>query len=739
MENNTHIASTENEIDLKTVFNILQAHKWILLAALFVGFFIGYLLTLRITPQYQASALLHIDDQVSSSSVLSGLSGFTGAVSKASPAQVQTALIKSRFVLQPLIQKLGLNISAKPNYYPFFGKMLANRYQGKTVATAPLGLNKYAWGGESIKVAELNVDPSISNNKPLTLTANKNHQFTLSTQNGEVILKGNVGTLAISKKYPNTSILVSQLNARPQENFSVKLIPMKDIINKLKNNISVTDAGQTTLNKNLDTGVLNINLKWPDPHQLPLIVDDLIKIAKQKNVQQKSQEAGQQLQFVEQQTPILQQALNQSEQKLNDYKSKKGILDISAEAQEMIQEASQLTNQKMMLTLRRKSLLQRFMPSHPAILDMNDQIKEIQGKITQLDHKIKTLPHMDQQAITLTRNVTIKEKLYTQLQARIQQLKIIQAGTVGDVQILNKSTVPLKPLPMRKGLIIVATGIGLLMLTAMAYLIKQLLFSGISDPDELEERIGLRVHAVIPHSKIQEEYDHKKNTDRIKILALKSPKDTAIEGLRGLRTTLNLSTSEETNNIINIMGASPGIGKSFISLNLGCVFAESNKKVILLSADMRKGKLYQKLSLKKAPGLSEYLKENNTLEDIIQSTAQPGLDFISAGKYPQNPAELLSQPQLKDLLDKLSTIYDKIIIDTPPIMAVTDACLIGQFADTNLLAVGLGKNQLREVKATIKRLQVNKINCDGMICNYYSKKVMYYANNKYGYYYYSYK
>jgi tyrosine-protein kinase Etk/Wzc len=370
---------------------------------------------------YQASALIQVNAPASSASNKS--SSFTSSVSKASLAQVQTALIKSRFILKLLIEKLNLNISTN------IKKTSLNRHYEEQ-------------GSEFIKVDELNMDPRIFNNNPLTLTANKNNQFTLSTQNGDTILKGTVGTLAISKKYPNTSILVSQINAHPQETFNVKLIPMKDIIKKLEENITITRVDQRMpknyLNRN--KRVLKISLKWPDRHQLPTILNTLLNISVQKNLQQKSEEVGQQLKFVEQQIPILKRSLNHSEQELNDYRSKKGNLNISSEAQQMIQVAAQLANQKMRLTLRRKSLLLRYMPSHPLIIHIKDQIKEIQGKMTQLDQQIKTLPHVDPQAVTLTRDVTTQEKLYAQLLARHQQLIVIKAGLVSDILILDSSS-----------------------------------------------------------------------------------------------------------------------------------------------------------------------------------------------------------------------------------------------------------------------------------------------------------
>ena len=753
MENNTPSINAhtvkETEIDLGTILSILKAHKWLLCIAACIGLIIGFFITKEITPQYEATALIKVNEsETSNNSILSGISAFSGGASSASSAEVQTALIQSRYVLDPLIKKQALNIQATPIYFPIVGRLLSSDKTDIissdktdiTVTKPRFGLDQYAWGGEEIKVSRLNVDSKIFN-KPLTLIAGGNGHFKLYDQNDNFILAGTTGILATSKKYPDTSILVSKLRSRPRERFTVKLLSTQKIEDTIRKNLSISDAGQSSNGGKNNTGILNISLKWPNKDQLPLILNDLVDIAKKKNIQQKSQNATHKLTFVEQQIPLLKQDLTTAAKALNDYKSQKGLLDIDAEGRALLQQQAGIRQQELNLELRKKYLLKYFTPSHPNIINTDQQITDLQKQQSLLNKKIKQLPHMDQKAMALLLDLDVKKKLYTQLLGRAQQLSVMKAGTVSDVSILSQSTIPLLPLSTHTPMIIAASALFAFILTAMFLLIRHLLFSGITDPEELEDTFGISVNAVVPHSKDQAKFYRKNNNEITSgILTLQSPKDIAVESLRSLRTSLKLEISQlDHTPIVNIMGASPSIGKSFISLNLAAVFAETKLKVCLIDADLRKGLLHKRINLNKSPGLSELLQLDTDITNNIQKTAFENLDCITSGETPSNPAELLSTPKLESRLAELKHQYDIIIVDTPPIMAVTDTCIIGQHTDINLLTVGLGINNQSEISATLKRLTKNRIKCFGIVCNYHKKTMMDYSKNKQHHYYYSYE
>jgi tyrosine-protein kinase Etk/Wzc len=273
-------------------------------------------------------------------------------------------------------------------------------------------------------------------------------------------------------------------------------------------------------------------------------------------------------------------------------------------------------------------------------------------------------------------------------------------------------------------------------------LIQKALHKGVEDPSEIEA-IGLPVYASVPFSTHQDKLmglaktltkgiKRKKNQSK-NVLAIDNPADLSIEALRSLRTSLHFAMMEAKNNVIAISGPSPGVGKSFISANLGVVLAQSGQKVLLVDADMRKGYLQKQFSLAWENGLSDYLSGQQTLEQVTKSTNVDGLSIITRGQVPPNPSELLMHSNFSKLIEEIKAKYDIVIIDTPPILAVTDPAIVGGHAGSMLLVTRFGQNAIKEIDYARQRFEQNGINVKGVVFNGVLKK----ASNAYGYYGYS--
>lgn len=235
--------------------------------------------------------------------------------------------------------------------------------------------------------------------------------------------------------------------------------------------------------------------------------------------------------------------------------------------------------------------------------------------------------------------------------------------------------------------------------------------------------------ATIPFSSIQGEIIKKERKGDNKIflkhtiLADFDPSDLAIEALRGLRTSLHFTMIESNNNVLMISGVSPGCGKTFISANLSSLITKSGKRVLLLDADLRKGYVHELFSLKNELGLSSFLTSSKVdVSKYIQHDERTGLDIIPRGKIAPNPSELLMTARFELLVSTLSNMYDFVIIDTPPIMAVTDPSIIGRHAGTTMLVVGFAKNTVKEVEMSISRFEKSGVSISGLIVNGYVKK-----------------
>ena len=343
------------------------------------------------------------------------------------------------------------------------------------------------------------------------------------------------------------------------------------------------------------------------------------------------------------------------------------------------------------------------------------------------------------------RDVEVTQQIYVGLLNKVQELRILKAGTVGSVRIIDKALVQPSPIKPRKALIaIMSTLIGGIAAAGLV-LFRALFNKGIESPDKLEEQ-GVAVYATVPLSEKQVKANKllslkqrrarkaKSEAAPISLLAQDDPTDLAIEALRSLRTSLHFAMMDADNKILMITGPSPEVGKSFVSANLGVVLAQTGQRVLVIDADMRKGHLHRYFQAASQPGLSTYLSGQSSKEDIIQSSIVDKLDFIARGKAPPNPSELLMHERFKTLMDSLSDDYDLILVDTPPILAVTDAAIVGQLAGSSLLVTRFGLNSIKEVDAALTRFAQNKVDIKGAILNCMERR----ATNEYGYYAYEY-
>ncbi|MCB1771754.1 MAG: polysaccharide biosynthesis tyrosine autokinase, partial [Candidatus Competibacteraceae bacterium] len=195
------------------------------------------------------------------------------------------------------------------------------------------------------------------------------------------------------------------------------------------------------------------------------------------------------------------------------------------------------------------------------------------------------------------------------------------------------------------------------------------------------------------------------------------PEDDAVESLRSLRTTLHFALMDADNGALLITGSSPGLGKSFISKNLAVVLAQSGKKVAIVDADLRKGLLHQGFGLSREQGVSEYVSGVARLEEILKATVLPNLMVITTGQRPPNPSELLMHLRFEELLQQLNKLFDIVIVDAPPVLAVTDAAIVGRMTGATLLVARAGSHPMRELEQTIKRLGQAGVPVKGFVFN----------------------
>ncbi|MDY8147906.1 polysaccharide biosynthesis tyrosine autokinase [Vibrio sp. PBL-C16] len=707
----------DDEIDLGKLFGIILDAKWLILCTVVLFSIIGVGVAILSTPIYKADALIQIESK--SSGGISAMVGDMGELFSAeSSATTEIEIIKSRMILGGTVDKFNLTTVVSPNYMPIIGKGLA-RLQGEQI---------------SLSVSRFNA-PSYAVGVPLTLEVidSEKQTFRLLEDDNNVILEGKVGELLEKNGY---QFLATELVAQTGDSFTVSKISKLDAINKLQENLSISERGK-------QTGIISLSFSGEDRAKIQDILNDISQNYFLQNVQRNSAEAEQSLEFLKGHLPDIKTKLTASEDVLNRFRQENESIDLGLEAQSTLKVMVELEAQLNELTFKESEISQRFTQDHPAYKSLLDKRETLLKEKERLNKQVQKLPKTQREVLRMTRDVEVNQQIYIQLLNKVQELNIIKAGTVGNVRILDNSQSFSKPIKPKKALIVVlATLLGGMAGVAFV-LIRAAFHRGVETPDQIEQ-IGMPVYASVPKSIQQLEFANKLKRNKgsnneLVLLAEANPADLSIEALRSLRTSLHFAMMEAKNNVLMISGPAPSIGKTFVSTNFAAVAAKTGQKVLLIDADMRKGYLQQCFGLRWDNGLSDYLSGKTSLSNIIKSTSIDNLDVVTRGQVPPNPSELLMHPRFKSFVDEMSAQYDLVIIDTPPVLAVTDPSIVGALAGTTLMVARFDQTTLKEIEVAQGRFEQSGVEVKGVILNAVEKKASNSYGYGYGYYNYAYK
>jgi tyrosine-protein kinase Etk/Wzc len=334
-----------------------------------------------------------------------------------------------------------------------------------------------------------------------------------------------------------------------------------------------------------------------------------------------------------------------------------------------------------------------------------------------MNARMRQLPETELESARLARDVKVSSELYMLVLNKAQELRVLKSGTVGNVRTVDGAFVPDEPVaPRPVPVLFVSLVLGLGVGVGLA-LLRAALDDRTMDPDEIERVTGVPVYATVPHSPRQAFLaGSARRRNPLPVLAGDDPSDVAVEHLRSLRTSLQFALLEATSNVVMVSGPSPRLGKSFVAVNLAHVLAEADRRVLLVDADLRRGHLHRYYGLPRSPGLSELLT-GSPEEDTIRTTSHPRVHILATGRVPPNPAEMLGSERFRRLVAEVSLRYDIVLVDTSPILAVTDPALVGRIAGVVLLVLKAGQHPVREIELAVKRLEQNRIKVHGAVLN----------------------
>lgn len=710
-----------DEPNVLEYWDIIVDNRWLIAAVTALAVVASGSYALLAKPVYESNLLIQVED--SAGSAKSFLGEAASLFDVKTPATAEMEIIRSRMVLGQAVENTRLYIEAKPRRLPVVGDWLSRR---ATALSEPI--SGWVTGRESIRVETFDVPPEFKGS-PFRLTAGGPGKYTMTHPELGRELAGTVGVPLTHTTGSGTFTLqVTALEAIAGAEFDVTRHSRLEVIEGLQQNLKLAEKGR-------QSGVINATLQDTDRSKLTTILNEIGQQYVRQNVERKAAEAQKTLAFLDVQLPQFKKQLDQSEEAYNRYRNQKGTVALDEEARLILTQSVELQSRLVEAQQKRRELVARFTNEHPSVKTLDDQIAAWNREIADLNARVKALPSVQQDALRLERDVKVNNELYQQLRNNALQLQLIREGKIGNVRLIDSAATPIQPVKPKKSMTVaLALALGLAGGVMLA-LARNAFFRGIRNPQEIEAHTGLNVYSTIPLSNAQEEMA-RKVVDRqsgVHILARSAPQDVAIESLRSLRTALQFAMLEASNNRVLISGATPGVGKSFVSVNFAAVLAAAGKRVLLIDADLRKGHLNQYFGIPRANGLSELIAGSIDLETATRRELLSNLDVIPTGVLPPNPSELVLSGAFSSILERVSADYDMIVIDTAPVLAAADTLSIAAHAGTLLLVARAGQTQLGELHECARRLTHAGKQATGVLFNAMDLTRRHYGNYGYRY------
>jgi len=715
------------------MLNLMRDHIWEILATTAILLMLAGLYLLIAPKIYSADVLVRVDPPEQNALGIALQNQETLPPPAPSPV-TEMAVMRSRSVLGPVIERYRFDVTVTPHTIPLLGDIVARFAKPGEPAAPWLGLKSFAWGGESVQVGALEVPGDLEEEK-LTLVALEGGAYELRAPSGDVLVEGRVGTVA---KANDVSVLIKQLAARPGTRFTVIRWNALDALKRFDGLVKVTD-------KVKDSGLLEIEYSDKSSSKSAEVANALGQQYLATAIASRQANDTQTLAFINGELPRLLADLKKTEAALKSFRSSSQSMQPGTEAQAYLQGGLDLDRQIAGLQLQRTQLLERYKPDSRWVQSIDTQLDQLKAAKAQFDNRFGGMPASERESVDLLRAQKVAETIYLGMVQKAEQLQVRRASTTGGAHIVDPAIVPYRPVKP-KPIVVLPAGLALGVISGVLLVfMRRHVMIGVTDPQYVERRLSVPVFGEVLFSQQQALLNPNSsgvtrkplpagggrstlpfqrgapriepllsanqgdaadplNTSSNRVLAARFPYDPSVEALRAVRTAMVRDLVRTRNNVVMVIGPTPSAGKSFVAANLAVLHAEIGARVALIDADMRRGHLASFFKQSNREGLSEVLAERMPLRNALRHTCIEGLSFLACGARPENPAALLMKPHFKDVLERLGNQFDLVIIDTPPFLAVTDASIMASEAGASLLVLRSGMQSEQEIADTVKKM-----------------------------------
>ena len=462
--------------------------------------------------------------------------------------------------------------------------------------------------------------------------------------------------------------------------------------------------GEVETERVANTNMIKIVANSGNPKEAMDLANSVAQVYLASNLKEKNRQATQEREFIEDQLKTIENKLRSMEENLRQYGQGVGQIKISEPIEQKLTE----------LQFKLTELLQKYTEKHPQVIQLKDQIKFMEAQV----HGISG---QQLEYSRLTREVEVNKKLYSTLKEKLEEARISEAQKVSAVSIVNPAVLPTSPVTGDNSLkIVMGAFLGLILGVALAFIFETL-DTSIGTIEDVENVIKLPVLGVVPPiesdfkaqrgivGRIKDRFNPKEKTDAeerfVHLFSHYQPQSPTTEAYRNIHTNLKLSPARKT---ILITSSGPREGKSSVACNLALVMAQIGLKTVLVSADLRRPILAKVFGIKREPGLNELIMGtvgldsalNNItdillgeigLEDIRKTPGIENIWILPTGHLPPNPVEILESKVLVEIIEKLKSRFDVVILDAPPVLPVTDSSLLAPKVDCVVLVYEIGR------------------------------------------------
>lgn len=704
----------QDEITLEDILRIFKKHIWWFVATLIgtVALTVAYLIVA--TPIYEASVTINIEPRTKST--LTDLFGATGYVGSKPDIATEVELIKSRTNIEKVVENLNLlsyfrkKMNIKNGELTTYDvvNMIAKMITVTTVKDTSI-----------VKVSVQNPDPELAKN-----VANE-----LANVYNEMLQKFSKNEYTARRMF-----IESQIPKVEQE-----LKQVEDELKRFKekNKIYVLNVeAQNLLNTvyQLDTQINNYKIQIEETKARIAAITEQLKRTNQK--------------VVSSETISINPVVAQLRAKLADLQIQlAGLLNTYSENDERVKTVRNqinetermlksqiekvITSQVETINPNYSELYNQLIQANTTLQMLNSSIAAVERMRDSYSSKVAQLPAVEQQLLQLERDRKVKETLYSVLLEKLEETKISEAGVIGRATIIDPAVTPMVPVKPNKKLTLAVGGVLGIFLGILMVFLREAFDKTISDEEYVKQVLkDAPVLGRIPEVEFPESSEHPE------LVVINSPTSPQAEALKLTATNIEYSTTPAPK-IIAITSSGPGEGKTFIAANIALSYAQNGVKTLLLDLDMRKPRIEKVLGIERINvGVSNHILKDVPLDRII-TKYQENLDIIPVGPIPPNPTALLTSKKLEELVATLRTMYDKIVIDLPPILAAADALIVSKLVDGLVLIIRAGKTQKSSLKAAFENIVTSSSKLLGSVINAINANQMGYYYYYYYYYYYT--